>query len=80
MVTGKILTIKLIVLLLLLEVPKFNTYCVFVVGNVALRNMWANFLPNKVIKQSRKGRPLGKDEYKAYLEKINMMSIFHGGM
>ena len=67
MVENTLRTQKRVALLLLLEVLRFSAICVFTVENVTLNEMLANFLANKVRKDSSKGKPLGKFQYRAYI-------------
>ena len=60
------LTQKLVVLLLQLGAYRLQTISVFTVDNMTSNDSWANFSPIKVLKQSWKGRPLGKFEYRVY--------------
>ena len=66
LLTNILITQKRFVLLLILEAHRLSTIFMFTTDIVTLNDMSVNFLLYKVLKPSRKDRPLGKFEYRAY--------------
>ena len=64
-----ILTQKLIILLLLLGAHRLSTIKLFCSNNMFLNDLSVTFIPTEVLKHSRKGKPLDKFEYRAYVDK-----------
>ena len=67
--SDKLLTQKLLILLLLLGAHRVSTVKLFSVSNMALNDLSVTFMPTEVLKHSRKGKPLDKFEYRSYTEK-----------
>ena len=69
LLTNILLTQKLIVLLLMLELHRRSTIFMCTIGIVTLNDLSVNLLLNKVLKHSRNTKQLGKFEYRAYKDK-----------
>ena len=67
--SDKILTQKLIILLLLLAAHRLSTIKLFCINNMFLSDLSVTFIPTEELKHSRKGKPLKKFEYRAYVDK-----------
>ena len=65
----KLLKQKLLNLLLLLGAQRFSTVKLFSVPNMLLNSLSAIFIPTKILRHSRKGKPLDKCEYRSYTNK-----------
>ena len=65
----KLLTQKLLILLLLLGAHRISTVRLFSVSNMVLNDLSVTFIPTKVLKHSRKGKTLDKFEYRSYPDK-----------
>ena len=64
-----ILTQKLIILLLLLGAHRLSTIKLFCINNMFLNDLSVTLIPTEVLKHSRKGKPLHRFEYRAYVDK-----------
>ena len=65
----KILSQKLLILLLLLGGQRMNTVFNFEVDNMFINTECAIFSPNKVLKHSKPGRKLDQSTYRSFLQK-----------
>ena len=66
--SDKLLTQKLLILLLLLGAHRISTVKLFSVSNMVLNDLSVTFIPTEVLKHSRKGKPLDKFEYRSYTD------------
>ena len=67
--SDKLLTQKLLILLLLLGAHRSSTVKLFSVSNMVLNDLSVTFIPTEVLKHSRKGKPLDKFEYRSYTDR-----------
>ena len=67
--SDKLLTQKLLILLLLLGAHRISTVRLFSVFNMVLNDLSVTFILTEVLKHSRKGKPLDKFEYRSYTDK-----------
>ena len=67
--SDKLLTQKLLILLLLLGAHRSSTVKLFSVSNMVLNDLSVTFIPTEVLKHSRKGKPQDKFEYRSYTDK-----------
>ena len=75
--SNKLLTQKLLILLLLLGAHRISTVKLFSVSNMVLNDLSVNFIPTELLKHCRKGKPLDKFEYRSYTnKKLCIISFF----
>ena len=67
--SDKLLTQKLLILLLLLGAYRISTVKLFSVSNMVLNDLSVTLIPTEVLKHSRIDKPLGKFEYISYTDK-----------
>ena len=67
--SDKLLTQKLVILLLLFGAHRISTAKLFSVSNIVLNYLSVTFIPTEVLIHSRKGKPLDKFEYRLYTDK-----------
>ena len=67
--SDKLMTQKILILLLLLGARSISTVKLFSVSNMVLNDLSVTFILTEVLKHSRKGKPLKKFEYRSYTEK-----------
>ena len=67
--SDKLMTQKILILLLLLGARSISTVKLFSVSNMVLNDLSVTFIPTEVLKHSRKGKPLDKFEYRLYTDK-----------
>ena len=70
LLSDKLLTQKLLILLLLIGAHRISTVKLFSVSNMVLNEVSVTSTPTEVLKHSRKGTPLlDKSEYRSYTDK-----------
>ena len=67
--SDKLLTQKLLILLLLVGAYRISTVKLCSVSNMVLNDLSVTFVPTEVLKHSRKDKPLDKFEYRSYTDK-----------
>ena len=67
--SDKLLTQKLLILLLLLGAHRISTVTLFSVSNMVLNHLSVTFIPTEVLKHCKKGKPLDKFECRSYTDK-----------